>query len=98
MLSDASRRSWRLSFGYTRLCVSGSVQNHPGWRIYSDSSCFQRKIYNAEENIMTRETGERYLCEKCGAELVYKKPCHCPADRTHSEVCCNQQMKKVEGK
>jgi hypothetical protein len=43
---------------------------------------------------MARKTGDRYVCEKCGAVLVYEKPCPCPEGRdTHSEICCGQQMK-----
>lgn len=44
---------------------------------------------------MPRETGDRYRCESCGAELVYEKPCPCPEDMPHSEICCGEQMKKV---
>lgn len=45
---------------------------------------------------MARQTGDRYRCEKCGAELVYEKACPCPNDdEVHSETCCEQQMKKV---
>jgi hypothetical protein len=47
---------------------------------------------------MSRETGDHYRCEKCGAQLVYEKPCHCPAEMPHTEVCCGQQMKKVTPK
>ncbi|HHV22306.1 MAG TPA: hypothetical protein GXZ30_12365 [Propionibacterium sp.] len=44
---------------------------------------------------MTRQVGERYLCEKCGAQLVYEKPCDCTTGR-HEEICCGAQMTKVE--
>ncbi len=44
---------------------------------------------------MSRSTGDRYRCEKCGAELVYEKGCPCPADSPHSEVCCGEAMKLV---
>jgi hypothetical protein len=47
---------------------------------------------------MPRTIGERYRCEKCSAELVYEKPCPCPTDEPHSEICCDQQMKKVQEK
>lgn len=45
---------------------------------------------------MPRASGDRYRCEKCGAELVYTKPCPCPAGMPHVEICCGQQMKEVE--
>jgi hypothetical protein len=45
---------------------------------------------------MPREVGERYECESCGAVLVYEKACPCGAKMVHSEICCGQQMKKVE--
>ena len=44
---------------------------------------------------MSREAGERYACEKCGAQLVYEKPCPCPPEMVHSEHCCGQQMERV---
>jgi hypothetical protein len=43
---------------------------------------------------MPRAAGDRYVCEKCGAELVYEKGCPCPAGMPHSEICCGEQMKK----
>lgn len=43
---------------------------------------------------MPRDVGERYVCEKCGAQLVYEKPCPC-AEGKHSEICCGEQMKRV---
>lgn len=42
---------------------------------------------------MPRQVGERYVCEKCGAELVYEKACPCQGEHAHSEICCGQQMK-----
>lgn len=42
---------------------------------------------------MARNAGDRYVCEKCGAALVYDKPCPCSQGHAHSEVCCGQQMK-----
>ena len=44
---------------------------------------------------MARNTGDRYVCEKCGAVLVYEKPCTCKTtkEHAHSEICCGQQMK-----
>lgn len=44
---------------------------------------------------MPRSQGERYACEKCGAELVYEKPCNCTDGGRHEEICCGQQMKKI---
>jgi hypothetical protein len=44
---------------------------------------------------MPRKAGDRYACEKCGAELVYEKPCPCPPTMPHVEICCGQQMKLV---
>jgi hypothetical protein len=45
---------------------------------------------------MPRQKGDRYECEKCGAVLVYEKECPCPPGMPHVEICCGQQMKKVE--
>lgn len=42
---------------------------------------------------MPRAIGDRYVCDKCGAELVYSKPCDCPEGKPHSEICCGQQMR-----
>jgi hypothetical protein len=43
---------------------------------------------------MPRAAGDRYVCEKCGAVLVYEKGCPCPPGIPHSEICCGEQMKK----
>jgi hypothetical protein len=48
-----------------------------------------------EEVDMPRKAGDRYVCEKCGATLVYEKACPCPEGMPHSEICCGEQMKKV---
>jgi hypothetical protein len=45
---------------------------------------------------MPREIGERYHCPKCGAQLVYEKPCPCPEGSPHSEICCGEQMQRLE--
>ncbi len=45
---------------------------------------------------MSREAGERYECQRCGAVLVYEKACPCGDAMKHEEVCCGQQMAKVE--
>jgi hypothetical protein len=42
---------------------------------------------------MARNAGDRYVCEKCGAALVYEKACPCTDTHAHSEICCGQQMK-----
>lgn len=48
------------------------------------------------EVAMSRNIGDRYVCEKCGATLTYEKPCPCPpGTHAHSEICCGQQMKPV---
>ena len=47
---------------------------------------------------MPRDVGDRYACEKCGAALVYEKACPCSAEMPHVEICCGQQMKKIEVK
>lgn len=45
---------------------------------------------------MSRETGDRYQCEKCGCELTYQKPCPCGDEMRHAEICCGEQMKKCD--
>lgn len=45
---------------------------------------------------MSRQVGDQYACEKCGAQLVYEKACPCPEGGTHAEICCNEQMKLVK--
>jgi hypothetical protein len=44
---------------------------------------------------MPRKAGDRFRCEKCGAQLVYEKPCPCPPDMPHVEICCGRQMTAV---
>lgn len=44
---------------------------------------------------MPRQVGDRYNCGKCGAQLVYEKPCPCPESMPHSEICCGEQMTLV---
>jgi hypothetical protein len=51
-----------------------------------------------EEATMPRRVGDRYRCEKCGAQLVYEKACPCPPAMPHSEICCGEQMKLVPAK
>jgi hypothetical protein len=46
---------------------------------------------------MPRNVGDRYVCEKCGATLVYEAACPCPAGKhDHAEMCCGQQMKAAK--
>jgi len=47
---------------------------------------------------MSREVGDRYVCESCDAELVYTKACPCGDEQTNSEICCGKQMTKVADK
>ncbi|MGJ3507724.1 hypothetical protein [Enemella sp. A6] len=49
---------------------------------------------------MSRTEGERFACEKCGSELEYTKACPCGTEDggRHEEICCGQQMKKVQQK
>jgi hypothetical protein len=49
-----------------------------------------------EEPDMSRAEGDRYTCEKCGSTLVYEKACPCSGDMPHSEICCGEQMAKVD--
>ena len=53
-----------------------------------------RREREDKEGNMSRKAGERYVCEKCGATLVYEKACPC-GQGVHSEVCCGQQMKRA---
>ncbi len=46
---------------------------------------------------MARKAGERFECADCGAVLVYEKECPCPSEMEHKEICCEKQMKKVDG-
>lgn len=45
---------------------------------------------------MSRARGDRYACERCGAELVYTKPCPCGDGMRHEEICCGRPMVKVD--
>lgn len=42
---------------------------------------------------MGRKAGQRFHCEKCGAQLVYEIECPCGDERKHQEICCGEQMK-----
>jgi hypothetical protein len=54
-------------------------------------------VRQRQEGEMARNLGDRYICDKCGAVLVYEKGCPCPDTMPHSEICCGQQMQKVTG-
>lgn len=45
---------------------------------------------------MSREVGDRYICDQCGARLVYERPCPCPAGDPHAEICCGVQMRELK--
>lgn len=45
---------------------------------------------------MSRKVGEKYQCESCGAQLLYQKPCPCQDGMVHQEICCGEQMTKLE--
>jgi hypothetical protein len=67
-----------------------------------ESACGTRFAHmpDKEGGRMSRKIGDRFKCEKCGAVVVYEKPCPCPEKMKHSEICCGEQMKAVkdEGK
>lgn len=46
---------------------------------------------------MAHPVGEKLHCDACGAEIVYLVACNCPPSeqKTHSHVCCNQEMKSL---
>lgn len=44
---------------------------------------------------MARNVGDRYVCEKCGAAIVYERACPCQEGMRHEEICCGEQMKAV---
>jgi hypothetical protein len=46
---------------------------------------------------MARNVADRFMCDRCGAVLVYEKGCPCPDTMPHSEICCGQQMKQITG-
>ncbi len=47
---------------------------------------------------MSRQTGDRFRCDSCKAELIYVKGCPCPGTMPHQEICCGKQMSKIEEK
>ncbi len=46
---------------------------------------------------MSHPAGERLHCDECGAEIVFTKACNCPErePKTHSNMCCNKEMRVV---
>lgn len=36
-------------------------------------------------------------CDECGAEIVFVKPCPCPArdPKSHMDICCNEEMRSL---
>ncbi len=45
---------------------------------------------------MARREGQRLVCERCKAEILYLKACHCPTEVIHVEICCGQPMTTVD--
>jgi hypothetical protein len=77
--------------GYLLGFIAGKVLNLG--RYTSDRAAAICEHQPKQETEMPRKAGDRYVCEKCGAKLVYEKPCPCPEGMPHSEICCGQQMK-----
>jgi len=44
---------------------------------------------------LAKTKGERYKCDTCGVVVLVEDSCGC---ETECLVCCEQPMKKVEGK
>ena len=44
---------------------------------------------------MANLLGEKFLCDDCGAEIIFVKPCMCPTKepKAHSNLCCNKEMR-----
>ena len=91
------------SIGILRMATAGGMRQRrqPRWGRRSLPAnpirLYDRRVSPDEREIqMPREVGDRYVCEQCGAQLVYEKACPCPEDMPHSEICCGKQMKRVE--
>ena len=81
--------------GAARACDTMSQPDAPTTaRVYRGPSAGHDTA--RKEMAMPRKVGERYVCEKCGAQLVYEKACPCPEGMKHSEICCGEQMKQVK--
>jgi len=59
--------------------------------LFPDSNPQRRKT-------MSRQTGDRFRCDSCKAEIIYVKGCPCPGTMPHQEICCGKQMSKIEEK
>lgn len=45
---------------------------------------------------MPHPVGERLVCDTCGAEVMFTKPCPCPEkEGHHSDVCCGKEMRSI---
>lgn len=46
---------------------------------------------------MAHPVGERLRCDDCGAEIVFVVACPCSEkeQKTHSDICCGQQMRSL---
>jgi len=74
------------------------VSSHGCAPLLSYSLRYQRLIsvllvdaqFQKEEIAISRDIGDRYRYEQCGAELVYEKPCLYDESQPHSEICCGE--------
>ena len=50
-----------------------------------------------EDLIMSYLLGEKFLCDSCGAEIIFTQPCTCERKNTnlHSNFCCNKEMRSL---
>jgi hypothetical protein len=46
---------------------------------------------------MSHPVGEHLVCDSCGAEIVFVKPCPCKErkPKAHSDMCCNKEMRSL---
>jgi hypothetical protein len=73
------------------------------WKVASPAAILLAITRTINHNVnrrieMSRESGDWYHCNSCGAELVYEKPCPSGEGMVHSEICCSKQMSKIEGR